>query len=223
MKERSLSCRALLFDMDGVLVDSTPHVDRVWRKWAREKGLDEDEVMAIAHGRRSLEVIQAVAPHLATPEEVIAVEQMEGHGSAPIERLPGAERLLTSLPAGVWAVVTSASEELARSRLSLVGLPNPSVLVSADDIDAGKPDPAPYLKAAEAIRQPPEACVVFEDTPAGIEAGRTAGMTVVGLATTYEPEIISNADLIAESLAAVDARVNASKIDVLVRTVYETS
>jgi mannitol-1-/sugar-/sorbitol-6-phosphatase len=148
---------------------------------------------------------------------------MEGHGSAPIERLPGAERLLTSLPAGVWAVVTSASEELARSRLSLVGLPNPSVLVSADDIDAGKPDPAPYLKAAEAIRQPPEACVVFEDTPAGIEAGRTAGMTVVGLATTYEPEIISNADLIAESLAAVDARVNASKIDVLVRTVYETS
>jgi sugar-phosphatase len=218
MREHSLSCRALLFDMDGVLVDSTPHVDRVWRRWAREKGLDEDEVMAIAHGRRSLEVIQAVAPHLATPEEVIAVEQMEGHGSAPIELLPGAARLLISLPARAWAVVTSASLELARSRLQMVGLLVPDVLVSADDIDAGKPDPAPYLMAAEAIGQPPEACVVFEDTPPGIEAGRRAGMTVVGLATTFASEVISNADLIAESLAAVDARVNGSRLDLRVRT-----
>lgn len=218
MRRRTVTCRALFFDMDGVLVDSTPHVDRVWRRWAREKGIDEDAVMAVAHGRRSLDVLKAVAPHLATPEEVLALEQMEADGPALIEVLPGAKRLLTSLPPGTWAVVTSASEDLARARLRMVGLPDPDLLVSGDDIDAGKPDPAPYLAAAEAIGRRPETCVVFEDTPPGIESGRRAGMTVVGLATTFTPDLISSADLIAENLAAVDARADGSEIDLRVRT-----
>jgi sugar-phosphatase len=219
MSTRTVSCRALFFDMDGVLVDSTPHVDRVWRTWAREKGIDGDAVMAIAHGRRSLEVLEAVAPHLATPEELLALEQMDADGAALIEVLPGAERLLTSLPPGTWAVVTSASEDVARARLRMVGLPDPDLLVSGDDIAVGKPDPAPYLAAAEAIGQPPATCVVFEDTPPGIESGQRAGMTAVGLSTTFSPDLISSADLIAENLAAVQARADGSQIELRVRTV----
>lgn len=219
MSERSFACRALLFDMDGVLVDSTKIVDAVWRAWAREKGVDEEELMAIAHGRRSLEVIRAVAPHLATPEEVLAVEEMEAEGSGPVELLPGAKPLLGSLPADVWAVVTSASEDLARARLRLVGLPEPRVLVSGDDVDDGKPHPAPFLAGAEAIGVPPEGCVVFEDTPPGIEAGRAAGMAVVALATTFAPDVLTGADVIANDLSAVSARVTDPGLELRVRSV----
>jgi mannitol-1-/sugar-/sorbitol-6-phosphatase len=219
MSERSLACRALLFDMDGVLVDSTKIVDAVWRAWARAKGVDEEALMSIAHGRRSLEVIRAVAPHLATPEEVLAVERMEAEVSGPVELLPGAKPLLESLPVDVWAVVTSASEDLARARLRLVGLPEPKVLVSGDDVDDGKPHPAPFLVGAEAIGVPPEGCVVFEDTPPGIEAGRAAGTTVVALATTFAPDVLIGADLIAKDLSAVRASVTDRGLELRVRAV----
>jgi mannitol-1-/sugar-/sorbitol-6-phosphatase len=218
VSERVFTGRALLFDMDGVLVDSTKHVDLVWRQWARENGVDEDEVMAIAHGRRSLEVLEVVAPHLATPEEVVALERRESKGVADIELLPGALSLLSSLPAWSWAVVTSAGEEIARNRLRDVGLPEPPVLVSGDDIDRGKPNPDPYLAAAEALRVPPDSCIVFEDAPSGIEAAQRAGMKVVGLATTFPPEVIDAADAIARDLTNVHAAAEDSNVEVRVRT-----
>ena len=218
MSERVFTGRALLFDMDGVLVDSTKHVDFVWRQWARENGVDEDEVMAIAHGRRSLEVLEVVAPHLATPEEVVALERRESEGVADIEILPGALSLLSSLPAWSWAVVTSAGEEIARNRLRDVGLPEPPVLVSGDDIERGKPNPDPYLAAAEALGVPPDSCIVFEDAPSGIEAAKRAGMTVIGLATTFPPEVIDAADAIARDLTHVHATAEDSKVEVRVRT-----
>ena len=218
MSERVFIGRALLFDMDGVLVDSTKHVDFVWRQWARENGVDEDEVMAIAHGRRSLEVLEVVAPHLATPEEVVALERRESEGVADIEILPGALSLLSSLPAWSWAVVTSAGEEIARNRLRDVGLPEPPVLVSGDDIERGKPNPDPYLAAAETMGVPPDSCIVFEDAPSGIEAAKRAGMTVIGLATTFPPEVIDAADAIARDLTHVHATAEDSKVEVRVVT-----
>jgi mannitol-1-/sugar-/sorbitol-6-phosphatase len=217
VSERVFIGRAVLFDMDGVLVDSTKHVDLVWRQWARENGVDEDEVMAIAHGRRSLEVLEVVAPHLATAEEVVALERRESEGVADIELLPGALSLLSSLPAWSWAVVTSAGEEIARNRLRDVGLPEPPVLVSGDDIDRGKPNPDPYLAAAEALRVPPDSCIVFEDAPSGIEAAQRAGMKVVGLATTFPSEVIDAADAIARDLTHVHATAEDSNVEVRVR------
>jgi mannitol-1-/sugar-/sorbitol-6-phosphatase len=219
MKERSFTGQALLFDMDGVLVDSTAHVDQVWRQWARENGVDEDEIMAIAHGRRSLEVLEVVAPHLATPEEVVALEKRESEGIGGIEILPGALSLLTSLPAWSWGVVTSAGAGIASNRLRDVGLPEPSVLVSGDDIDRGKPHPDPYLTAANAMGVEPGLCIVFEDAPSGIEAARNAGMTVVALATTFPPEAIEGADAIAKDLTHVVATTDNAKVEVRVRTV----
>jgi sugar-phosphatase len=219
LSESSFTGRALLFDMDGVLVDSTGHVDRVWRQWARENGIDEDEVMAIAHGRRSLEVLEVVAPHLATPEEVAALESRESEGLANIEVLPGALSLLRSLPAWSWAVVTSAGGDLARGRLRDVGLPEPEVLVSADDIDRGKPDPEPYLTAASAIGVEAGSCIVFEDAPSGIEAAKGAGMTVVALATTFPSEAIDAADAVARDLTHVLVDARDGEVEVRVRTV----
>jgi sugar-phosphatase len=174
--------------------------------------------MAIAHGRRSLEVLEVVAPHLATPEEVVALERRESEGVADIEILPGALSLLSSLPAWSWAVVTSAGEEIARNRLRDVRLPEPPVLVSGDDIERGKPNPDPYLAAAEAMGVPPDSCIVFEDAPSGIEAAKRAGMTVIGLATTFPPEVIDAADAIARDLTHVHATAEDSKVEVRVVT-----
>ncbi len=185
MTQTILDCDALLFDMDGTLVDSRQIVEATWLSWAAEHALSAEAVLAVAHGRRTLETMQLVAPHLATPDEAARLDareaELEGH-ETPIA---GAAALLAALPPERWAVVTSAGHRLARSRLAAVGLPAPRVLVGADDVARGKPAPDGYLQAALALGASPARCVVFEDAPAGAQAGRAAGATVVGLCTTF--------------------------------------
>ncbi|MGC2367914.1 MAG: HAD-IA family hydrolase, partial [Candidatus Sulfotelmatobacter sp.] len=141
-------CAAILFDLDGVLVDSTGSVDRQWRAWAREQGIDEDSVIAIAHGVRSVEVIRAVAPHLDAQVEARRLENREASDRG-IVVMPGAIDLIRSIPENKWGVVTSGARHLASARLKLAGVPAPKVMVTADDVVNGKPHPEPYLKGAE--------------------------------------------------------------------------
>jgi sugar-phosphatase len=203
----NFECRALLFDMDGVLVDSTAHIAAVWRGWARERGVDEDAVIAVAHGRRSSEVLRIVAPHLATPQEVELLEALDAHDEAGIVPIAGANALLKALPPQVWAVVTSATAPLARRRLMGAGLPPPPVLVAADDVGVGKPAPDGYLEAARLLGVGPTECIVFEDAPPGIAAARAAGMRVVGVATTFAIDELSHADAVIGSLEQVEVAV----------------
>jgi sugar-phosphatase len=194
---------AILFDLDGVLVDSRECVERTWRKWAARHGLDPERVIAVAHGRRTMETIPLVAPHLVVADEVAALEGAESHTTEGVYEVPGARELLERLPAGAWAIVTSGVRSVATLRIRHTRLPMPRVLVCADEIARGKPDPEGYLTAAERLGKTPEECVVVEDAPAGLEAARAAGMPSIGIAGTYPAAAPAIADLVVPSLAAL--------------------
>jgi sugar-phosphatase len=179
-----IQCRGLLFDLDGVLVDSTPAVARVWAGWAREHGFEPDEVVKKAHGRPSITTIRELLPgadHAAEDREVERREIADIEGVIP---LPGAMELLQALPVGRWAIVTSCTRALAHVRISAAGLPKPKHVVTATDVKHGKPDPEPYLKGALILGVPATECIVIEDAPAGIRSGKAAGARVLALRTT---------------------------------------
>jgi sugar-phosphatase len=196
-------CSAILFDLDGVLVDSTRSVDRQWRIWAERKGVDGDKVIAIAHGVRTIEVIKYVAPHLDAEAEVREIESREADDHEGVNVMPGAADLVRTIPQGRWCVVTSGTRLLASARLQFGGLPVPEVLVTADDVVNGKPHPEPYLKGAKLLGVSPKDCLVIEDAPAGIQSARAGGMKVVGITSTYPATQLSTADAVVERLAQI--------------------
>jgi sugar-phosphatase len=199
----NFSCAAILFDLDGVLCDSTRQVDREWREWAARKAVDGDAVMAIAHGVRTIEVIRRVAPHLDAESEAAAIEDHEAHDQTGVVVMPGALELVQSIPEGRWGVVTSGSRLLAQSRLRHCGLPVPEVLVTSDDVTNGKPHPEPYLKGAEGLKHRPAECLVIEDAPAGIQSARAGGMTVLGITSTYAADALRQADAVIGKLGQI--------------------
>lgn len=200
-----LHCDAVLFDLDGVLVDSTPSVERSWRSWAAQHGLDAGRILAVAHGRPAAETIRAFAPHLDAVAETRVLERAEIEDVGSVARLPGAAEMIASLPGGSWGIVTSGTRALATARVKQVGLPVPEAFVTADDVARGKPNPECYLAGARLLGVPPGRCVVFEDAPAGVRAGRAAGMTVVALTTTHGPAALSEAGVVVPSLEGVRA------------------
>jgi mannitol-1-/sugar-/sorbitol-6-phosphatase len=206
------ACSALLFDLDGVLVDSTPAVARTWRAWAIQHGLDPEVAIGKAHGRRSIETIRELAPHLNAEQENRKVERIEIEDREGVVALPGAAHLLRILPPDRCAIVTSATRELAMARLGYAGLPAPANLISADDVRDGKPSPEPYLAGAKLLRTAAKDCLVFEDAPAGIASARTAGMQVVALQTTYSAQQLQSADTIIKSLGEVNIEMEPDKI-----------
>jgi sugar-phosphatase len=186
-------CSALLFDMDGVLIDSTPAVARVWRQWAIERGFDPEEVVHKAHGRPSLSTVRDYLPdadHLAENREIERREMEDLEGVVP---WPGALELLGSLPNDRWAIVTSCTRPLAELRLRFAGLPRPTHFITSDDIVHGKPAPDPYRKGAEMLGFAPEECVVVEDVPAGVLSGKAAGTRVAALCTTMPEQELREA------------------------------
>jgi len=203
-------CAAILFDLDGVLVDSTRSVDRQWRAWARQKGVDGDRVMAIAHGVRTIEVIRTVAPHLDADAEVWELENREADDHEGVEIMPGAIELIRSIPEGRWCVVTSGTRLLASARLRFGGLPVPKILVTAEDVANGKPHPEPYLKGAERMGVNPADCLVIEDAPAGIQSARAGGMKVIGLTSTYPAARLNEADFVVQRLPQIQVTSNGS-------------
>jgi len=200
---RNFSCAAVLFDLDGVLVDSTHSVERQWRLWAVEIGVDAEQVLEIAHGRRTLEVVQLLKPGLDAQSEVIRLETREAEDTDGVAVMPGAAELLGSLPAERWAIVTSGTRHLATSRLRLAGLPLPKALVCGDEVSNGKPHPEPYLKGAQLLGVDPRECLVIEDAPAGIASGHAGGMRVIALASTYAPQELREADAVIERLSQI--------------------
>src|SRR5271168_1043754 len=177
-------CRGLLFDLDGVLVDSTPAVERVWSGWATEHGFVPAEVVHRAHGRPSITTIRELLPDGDHDKENREVERREIADISDVVPLPGALSLLRGLPTAAWTIVTSCSRPLAQVRIGAAGLPVPQKLITSSDIRRGKPDPEPYLKGAEILQLAPADCVVVEDAPAGIRAGIAAGARVLALRTT---------------------------------------
>jgi sugar-phosphatase len=207
-KMPTFSCSAILFDLDGVLVDSTRSVDREWRAWARRKGVDGDAVMAIAHGVRTVEVIRRVAPQLDAEAEARKIEKHEAHDKEGVSVMAGAADLLRSIPDNHWGVVTSGTRPLATARLRFCGLPVPKVLVTADDVAHGKPHPEPYLKGAERLGFDPAECLVIEDAPAGIQSARAGGMKVIGIASTYAADALVQADAVIGKLEQIQVTSN---------------
>jgi sugar-phosphatase len=203
-----VTASALLFDLDGVLVDSTPAVTRVWTKWAIEHGFEPEKTVREAHGRPSIESIRELLPdadHEALNRELEAQEIADIEGVVP---LPGAAELLNALPADRWTIVTSCTRELAEVRLRAAGLPQPPTIVTSSDITRGKPDPEPYLKGAEKLGFAPADCIVLEDVPAGIRSGKAAGSRVIAVRTTATEEelVTANPDWIVDSCASVSAQ-----------------
>jgi mannitol-1-/sugar-/sorbitol-6-phosphatase len=205
-----IRCRAVLFDLDGVLVDSTPAVARVWTIWANKHGFVPEEVVRQAHGRPSLTTIRELLPHGDHEAENRIVERGEIEDTDGVIPLPGALEILQALPPDRWTIATSCTRRLAEVRIHAAGLPIPKRMVTSSDVQRGKPDPEPYLKAAQILGFPPADCIVVEDAPAGIRAGQAAGARVLALRTTAaDPELTqSGATWIINDLAAL--RLNSS-------------
>lgn len=193
---------AVLFDIDGTLVDSTAAVIRTWRAWAASNDVDAEEVLRVCHGRRTEDTVAQFVPsaqqHAATAE----LERLELADLDDVAALPATDKLLRDLPADRWAAVTSGSHALMRARLAASGLPVPDVLVAAEDVSAGKPDPEGYRKAAAALGHDITRCLVVEDAPAGLEAGRAAGAATLAVATTHRGEALASADAVVADLTS---------------------
>lgn len=181
-----ISCDALLFDLDGVLIDSTPAVTRVWRRWSLSHGFDPDEVVERAHGRPSISTIREYLPNSDHEAENRIVERGEIEDLEGVVPLPGALKLLASLPKNRWTIVTSCTRALAEVRIKAAALPLPLTMVTSSDIVHGKPDPEPYLKGASVLGFHAANCVVLEDVPAGIRSGKAAGAKVIAMRTTVD-------------------------------------
>lgn len=210
-------CSAILFDLDGVLIDSTRSVDLQWRAWAREQGIEEEKVIAIAHGVRSIEVIRAVAPHLDAVAETRKLEAREAGDKVNVAVMPGAVEFASALPKNRWGVVTSGTRALAAARLQFAGFQLPQVLVTADDVANGKPHPEPYLRGAELLGVKPQDCLVIEDAPAGIRSAHAGGMKAIGFASTFKKEMLTEADAVAASFSDLSAAIDQFGLKVTVR------
>jgi mannitol-1-/sugar-/sorbitol-6-phosphatase len=200
-------CKGVLFDLDGVLADSTPAVARVWTIWANKHGFDPEETVRRAHGRPSLATIRELLPKADHDSENRTVERMEIEDVEGVVALPGAQELLQTLPLRRWTIVTSCTRPLALVRLRAAGLPIPVKLVTSDDITNGKPNPEPYLKGAELLGLAAANCVVIEDAPAGIRAGKGSNARVIALQTTERDSSLreAGADWIVKDCASVHA------------------
>jgi sugar-phosphatase len=202
-----ISCQAVLFDMDGVLIDSTPAVARVWHRWALEHDLDPETVVRMAHGRPSRTTIHELLPNSDIDAEDREVERREMEDLEGLVLLPGAQPLLNRLPLERWTIATSCTRPLAEVRLRAAGLPIPKKLITSSDVKNGKPHPEPYQKAAALLGFSASDCIVVEDAPAGVRAGKAAGARVIGFPTTMDRRELESAgaDWIAENCAAITA------------------
>lgn len=208
------ACDAVLFDMDGVLVDSMPQIEALLREWAVVHGLEPDFVVRLSHGRRDVDVVRLSAPHLDPDKEVTRIQEREVAEATSIRACPGASRLLSSVPASRWAVVTSGPREVAQARFRAAELPLPTVLVTSDDVAIGKPDPEGYLRAARRLARSPTRCLVVEDAPAGVAAARSAGMRVVGVGAELRNNPLSVPDAWVDDLDKLSVVLGAEALSV---------
>ena len=189
--QHPLRAKALIFDMDGTLLLSAAVFERIWRQWGEENGMDGEAIIAVAHGRRMIDTVREVCPPGLDPDAVAAeLSRQEREDVEGIVAIAGVEPFLASIPADRWAIVTSADLDLCRIRLKAAGITPPDVLITAEDVTKGKPDPQGYIEAARRLGVAPADAIVFEDAPAGIAAGKAAGSPVLVIASMLKPETL---------------------------------
>lgn len=196
----TLKCQAILFDLDGTLIESTQFIERLWQNWGTRHGISPQRIADVMHGRRAGEIISLVAPHLPLKDDVYTLETDEIKNMTGMRTYRGAKELLASIPAKQWAIVTSGSLRVASARLNYVKLPTPEVFVTGGDVKTGKPSPEGYLLAASRLGIKPADCIVVEDAPAGVQAGKAAGMKVIAITSTVSKELLRQADVVVQKL-----------------------
>ncbi|WAC66040.1 HAD-IA family hydrolase [Agrococcus sp. SL85] len=201
----TIEVAAILFDIDGTLVDSTAAVERIWRAWGGQWGIDPASILAVSHGRRSDDTIAELVPPERRGAALRDVEAIEDAEAGDAAALPGVAALLHGLPEDAWAAVTSGRRAVMEARLAAAGLPVPRVLVAAEDVDRGKPDPQGYLLAAARLGVDAARCLVVEDAPAGVDAGLAAGATTLGVATSHPAEALGRAHAVLPDLRGLRA------------------
>lgn len=201
-----LRVRGILFDMDGVLISSLGSVERSWTTWGQMRNVDGGLAIKTAHGMRAIDTIRKLRPDLDDVQELRVIEDLEIADTEGLELLHGVKPILEALPEKYWTIVTSATERLARARLTFAGLPVPSRIVTADMVTNGKPDPEPYLRGAELLGLMPADCLVIEDSSSGAKAGHAAGCKVLATLFSHSIESLSAADWIVQSLENVKVR-----------------
>ena len=205
-----IRARVILFDLDGVLVDSREAIACVWLDWAARRGVDPEPFIRVAQGRRISETLRLVAPHLDVAAETAALDALEESETRGLRPAPGAAELLRLVPPERWGIVTSGSRPVATLRLRVAGITPPQTFVTAEDVRHGKPAPDGYLAAAARLGAPPADCVVIEDSPPGIAAGKAAGMPVIAVATTHAPDALTAADCCLAALTELRLDVTAA-------------
>lgn len=203
---KNLKCQAILFDLDGTLVDSTLCVEEHWREWAIKHGLIAEEILKISHGRPTIDTIRIVAPHLNAEIEAKELDESQAVNLDGVVAVAGAKALLASSPRKNWAIVTSGNQKIATNRLLHVGLPLPEHLITTDDVEHYKPHPEGYLKAARCLSIAPEHCIVVEDAPVGLQAARAAGMRSIAVTSTYSAFDLTMADVCISALTDISVR-----------------
>jgi sugar-phosphatase len=186
--------------MDGVLISSIGSVRRCWRRWAKMYDVPNADEYEVPHGMRAIEIVKMLRPDIDPQEGLRVIEEMEVEDISDLRVLPGVKALLDGLPLEWWAIVTSSTRRLLLARLKAAGLPVPERIISADEVERGKPDPEPYRRGAELVGFRPEECVVVEDAPSGVGAGKAAGCRVIGVLGTHSAEELGGADWILGSL-----------------------
>jgi sugar-phosphatase len=199
--------KGVLFDMDGVLVSSIGSVERSWTKWANLRGLDPAFAIASAHGRRSIDSVRVLMPHLDAQAENDLIEDWEVEDTEGVEELAGVTALIAQLPPHRWTIATSATRRLATARLLAAGITPPERFITAELVVNGKPDPEPYRKGAELLGFPPQDCMVIEDAVSGATAGKAAGCKVLANTVSHSLESLSMADWVVDSLEGIKVEV----------------
>jgi mannitol-1-/sugar-/sorbitol-6-phosphatase len=203
-----VSAKGILFDMDGVLISSIEAAVRNWKRWAKRYGVPNPDEFVIPHGVRSIDLVKMLRPDIDPQEGQRAIEDMEVDDVADLQVLPGVKELLGSLPPERWAIVTSATRRLLLARLQAAGLPVPERIITGEMVERGKPDPEPYRRGAELLGFRPEECVVVEDAPSGVGAGKAAGCRVLGVLGTHSAAELSEADWVVGSLEGLAVTAN---------------
>jgi len=202
----SVATKALLLDLDGTLVDSSRAVESAWR-WAADRlGVPFSQIAPYVHGIPAEQALELAIPGIEDHLKIRLADEIltrQVESSAPVPPMPGALRLLERLPSGSWAVVTSGSVRLAESSIQKAGLPEPPILITADDVQVGKPHPEPFMRAMGVLDFSPEQCIVIEDSPHGIASGVAAGVRVLAVGTTFAPHLLDEANWLLPDLEKI--------------------
>ncbi|KAI8377249.1 HAD-like domain-containing protein [Blakeslea trispora] len=183
--ETAIQTSAIIFDLDGTLIDTTPLVERFWTELAIQNNIEPAQILATSHGRRTIETLERWMPHLATQDYVVAFEDKMAMEREGVSLLPGVMNLLSQINPEDWTINTAGTFRMASTRLSQFGIQLPKEMVTGDKLTLGKPHPEGYLLAAKVLKREPSECVVFEDAPAGVQAAIAAGMRCIACTTTH--------------------------------------